>query len=247
VTLSFLGRLLRFGPGLALVFGALGALGVRHSAAAGAPDAQATQQIYQRDCSFCHGVAGEGTKDGPELKDVGAALIDYELNTGRMPLPRQGAPVVRRPPKYDADTIGALVAYVDAFGPGGVGIPRLDVATADLAAGGEDFRLACAACHQAAGQGGALRFGEAPSLMRSTALQVAEATRTGPGTMPVFGSQAFDDARVAGIARYVQYLHHPTDAGGEPLWHFGPLAEGMIAFVAAVALAAALLVIGERR
>ncbi|HEY0517881.1 MAG TPA: cytochrome c, partial [Ilumatobacteraceae bacterium] len=122
-----------------------------------------------------------------------------------------------------------------------------DVATADLAEGGEDFRLACAACHQAAGRGGALRFEEAPSLLRSTPLQVAEAMRTGPGTMPVFGSQAFDDARVAGIARYVEYLHQPTDVGGEPLWHFGPLAEGMIAFVAAILLAAGLLVIGERR
>ena len=56
-----------------------------------------------------------------------------------------------------------------------------------------------------------------------------------------------DLLRVDGIAAYVEYLRDPQDRGGEPLWHFGPLAEGMIAFLATVGLAGVLVVIGQRR
>jgi ubiquinol-cytochrome c reductase cytochrome c subunit len=83
--------------------------------------------------------------------------------------------------------------------------------------------------------------------LHATPLEVAEAVRTGPGDMPVFDSKEFTDAQVAGIAKYVQYLHDPQDPGGESLWHLGPLPEGMVAFVVAIALASALLVVGQRR
>src|SRR3954447_1463518 len=241
-------RLYALGPLLAIAAGlAAAALGHHGSAAAqrGA-DPAAVEQIYLRDCAFCHGAQGEGSKYGPDLKRSGPALTDYEVSTGRMPLPHPGAEVVRRTPRYDRDTNDGLVSYVSSIAPGGTPIPKLDLASADRAQGGEDYRLACAACHQAAGQGGALRYGEAPAL-HSTPLEVAEAMRTGPGTMPVFGPEAFDDKAVAGIASYVQYLQQPQDPGGQPLWHLGPLAEGMIAFFAAIIIAGALVLIGERR
>src|SRR3954453_10457095 len=241
-------RLCAVGPPLANVAGlATAALGHHGSAAAQrGPDTAGAKQIYLRDCAFCHGSQGEGTKYGPDLKGSGPALLDYEVSTGRMPLPHPGAEVVRRTPTYDRATINALVSYVSSLVPGGPPIPELDLASADRAQGGEDYRLACAACHQAAGQGGALRYGEAPAL-HSTPEQVAEAMRTGPGTMPIFGPEAFDDHAVAGIASYVQYLPQPQDPRGEPLWHLGPLAEGMIGFFAAIVIAGALILIGERR
>src|SRR3954451_3028377 len=241
-------RLCAVGPLLAIVAGlAAAAVGFHEGAAAErAPDAAATKQIYLRDCAFCHGSQGEGSKYGPGLTGSGPALVDYEVSTGRMPLPHPGAEVVRRTPTYDPETIDALVSYVSSIVPGGTPIPELDLAAADRAEGGHDYRLACAACHQAAGQGGALRFGEAPAL-HSTPLQVAEAMRTGPGTMPVFGGEAFDDQEVAGIASYVEYLQQPRDPGGQPLWHLGPLPEGMVAFFAAIIIAGAVMLIGERR
>ena len=236
------GRWWNVGPLLVLLAGIAGALAPRHASSAAGPD---VATIYLSDCATCHGASGAGGKDGPDLRGAGPALVDYELTTGRMPLPRPGAEVVRRPPKYDAPTITALVQYVASIAPGGPPVPHVDVAAANLPQGGTDFRLECAACHQAAGQGGTLRYGEAPSLHASTPVQVAEAIVTGPGTMPKFG--ALDDKEISGIAAYVQYLHHPVDRGGQPLWHFGPLAEGMIAFIVVVALTAALLAIGERR
>ena len=65
--------------------------------------------------------------------------------------------------------------------------------------------------------------------------------------MPVFGPEAFDDHAVAGIASYVAYLQQPRDPGGQPLWHLGPLAEGIVAFFAAIIIGGALILIGERR
>jgi len=245
---AVLRRLCALGPLLAAMAGFVWVAFAQHDSASAvrAPDAAAVKQIYLGDCAFCHGSQAEGTKYGPSLKHSGPALTDYELSTGRMPLPQDGAEVVRRTPKYDRATMDALVAYVSSLAPGGTPIPQLDLATADRAQGGEDYRLACAACHQAAGQGGALRYGEAPAL-HSTPLQVAEAMRTGPGTMPVFGPEAFDDKAVSGIASYVEYLRQPSDPGGQSLWHLGPLAEGMVAFVACVLIAGALVLIGERR
>ena len=77
---------------------AIGALAAEQPAQAGTPSAAATKQIYLRDCASCHGANGEGTVDGPELTDAGSAIVDYELSTGRMPLPHRGAEVVRRAP-----------------------------------------------------------------------------------------------------------------------------------------------------
>jgi quinol---cytochrome-c reductase cytochrome c subunit len=204
-------------------------------------------QIYLRDCASCHGPGAAGTQDGPSLLGVGAALVDYELTTGRMPLPDPDAEVVRRPPTYDPETIDALVGHLARLGPGGPAVPEVDIAGADVARGGELFRLECAACHQAAGQGGALRYGEAPALRLSTPVQVAEAVRTGPGTMPIFGPEALDDDDVTDVAAYVTYLHDPDDPGGQPLWHFGPLAEGLLAFGVISVLTVSLTVVGQRR
>lgn len=231
------------GPGLVLLAGVAGALAPRHSSSQ--PATTDTAKIYLRDCAICHGARGTGSSDGPDLRGLGPALVDYELTTGRMPLSHPGDEVVRRPPRYDATTIDALVEYVASIAPGGPAVPRVDLPSANLPQGGADFRLECAACHQAAGQGGTLRYGEAPSLHDSTPVQVVEAIMTGPGTMPKFG--AFDNRQMAGIAAYVEYLRSPVDRGGQPLWHFGPLAEGMVAFIVVVALTAALLAIGERR
>jgi ubiquinol-cytochrome c reductase cytochrome c subunit len=83
-------------------------------------------------------------------------------------------------------------------------------------------------------------------------VQVAEAIRLGgagfrTGKMPRFGPDVLNDHEVNSIARYVQYLRHPEDRGGQSLGHLGPIPEGMVAWlIAAVALVMTCLVIGER-
>ena len=219
----------------------------RAAESAGTFDPQAT---YLRDCAICHGAEGAGTTRAPAIAGRGTADVDYELSTGRMPLgplaPSAHPP--RKAPAYTPDKISQLVAYVAGLGPpSGPPVPTVDVSGADLAHGGELYRAQCAACHSWDGGGGALLYREAPSLHAATPVQVAEAIRVGPNTMPSFGSDAFTDQEVNDIVAYVQYLKHPRDRGGLALWHLGPLAEGLIGWVIGIGvLVVALLWIGER-
>ena len=77
-----------------------------------------------------------------------------------------GDPTCRRsagPVRYTEEQIVALVAYAGAFGDG-PDIPDVDPLGGDLAAGGELYRLNCAACHVASGAGAAIGGGrEAPT------------------------------------------------------------------------------------
>jgi ubiquinol-cytochrome c reductase cytochrome c subunit len=201
------------------------------------------QTTYLRDCAVCHGADARGTDLGPDLHGAGAAQVDFQLATGRMPVPTGDAAnsrprpsaaeaQARRTPKYDAATRRALVEYVvDLAGGGGPPIPDIDAGAGNVAAGGTTFRLQCAACHAWSGDGGALLQREAPSTHPATPLEIAEAVRSGPGNMPAFGRAAVSDEQLQSLVKYVRYLDHADDRGGTPLWHLGPLAEGAVAIV----------------
>lgn len=208
-----------------------------------AASAQDVRAIFLRDCAVCHGADGRGTEQGPSLFHAGAAVVDFWLSTGRMPLPSAGAEAVRRTPKYPPAVIHALVAYVASItGRAGQPIPQVDTAAGDVAKGGELFRQQCAACHAWSGEGGALVRREAPSTHPATPTQIAEAVRTGPANMPAFGKAAISDKDLNSLVAYTRYLAAPRDHGGEPLWHVGPLAEG----AAAALLGLGLLLIAAR-
>ncbi|MCU1450445.1 MAG: menaquinol-cytochrome c reductase cytochrome c1 subunit precursor [Acidimicrobiales bacterium] len=213
------------------------------------------ERIYLADCAICHGADGRGTNRGPTLVAVGRASLDYYLTTGRMPitdparfLANPDQVVRRRKPFYPAATITALEDHIQALtGPDGPPVPAVDP-RADVAPGGEVFRLQCAACHAWAGDGGALLHREAPQLHDATPTQIGEAVRVGPGLMPAFGQAAIDDRQLDELVAYVRYLDHPEDRGGNPLWHLGPFAEGFIIWAIGVtALLFTIRWIGERK
>jgi ubiquinol-cytochrome c reductase cytochrome c subunit len=142
----------------------------------------------------------------------------------------------RHTPWYPPAEIAALVEYVSSIAPGGPDIPHVAVANADLATGGEVYRLQCAACHAWSGVGGALYQRAAPSVAPATPVQIAEAIRVGPGQMPRFGSAAVPAGQLDDVVGYVQYLDHPKNRGGAPLWYVGPVAEGAVAIVLGMGL-----------
>ncbi len=203
---------------------------------------------FESDCAVCHGDSGRGSSRGPSLANVGAASLDFWLSTGRMPLSSPSETPQRRAPAYRASTIRALIAYIQyVAGSGGPPIPHVDLAGADLAAGGVSFRLQCAACHSWAGEGGALVSRAAPATNQATPAQVFEAIRIGPGAMPRFGQAALTDREVKDVVAYVRYLAQPVDRGGDPLGRIGPLAEGAAAlFIGLGLLALASRWIGTR-
>ena len=150
-------------------------------------------------CSSCHGMNGEGitTKRGkqlgPSLVGVGAAAVDFQVGTGRMPMAQPGRPGPEQagpstPPRRSSRS----AAYVASLGPGPavpaeVRVRRSKASNESIVRGGEFFRTNCTACHNFAGSGGALPAGQVrPQLNGVSAKHIYEAMLTGPQQMPVF-------------------------------------------------------------
>lgn len=203
--------------------------------------------LYQRDCASCHGNTGEGTFRGPSLIGVGAASADYWLRSGRMPLREPDQEPKRGPVAFSDAEIRVLVDYVAQLGDGPP-IPALDLASADLARGGELYRLNCASCHNWDGKGGALvgNRNNAPPLHPIPNRQVAEAVRIGPGTMPNFSPEQLNQEELGDVVAYVEYLGAPRDAGGYGLAHWGPSTETIAGFVGLGALVLVAAWLGDR-
>lgn len=203
-------------------------------------DVERGRDLYLTGCSSCHGANGEGTSRGPDLRGVGAAAADFQLSTGRMPATQGDRQTQRKPPAYSPARIKDLVAYVASLGPGPP-IPDVVTPPGDLQEGAQLYLDNCAACHSAGGIGGALSLGQdAPTLHEATPVQVAEAIRTGPGQMPVFGPETLTRKQVNSIVEYVQYLEKPENPGGFSLGLVGPITEGLVAIL--IGLGALMLV-----
>jgi ubiquinol-cytochrome c reductase cytochrome c subunit len=135
----------------------------------------------------------------------------------------------RGPVRYSEEEIEALVAYAGAFGDGPQ-IPDVDADEGDLAAGGELYRLNCAACHVASGSGAAIGGGrEAPSLAASSATEIGESIVVGPGAMPAFDS--FTESDINGVAAYVRDLQRAGTTAIDDFGGAGPVAEGLAAWL----------------
>jgi ubiquinol-cytochrome c reductase cytochrome c subunit len=209
--------------------------------------------LYLRDCAWCHGNRGQGTSNGPNIVTGtnGPAALDFMLSTGRMPLDKPTDPMIHRDPAYTTEEIEDIIAFVEGFGTSGESIPALDLEEADLSLGNELYQENCAACHSTTGVGGSLtagrivqsenRFSEesgivAPSLYEASAVETAEAIRVGPGTMPVFSDDTFDQEELNAIVRYVMYLQDPADPGGAGIGRIGPVAEGAVGWIIGLGL-----------
>lgn len=211
------------------------------------------EDLYLTGCSSCHGADGAGVRivepedglgeeivgpadgpgqlRGPSLLESGEAAAYYYLSTGRMPLANVDDQPRRKDPAYTPEQIDAIVAYVGSFGDG-PGLPDVDTAGADLAEGGELYRLNCQACHSAFGSGGALSYGRAaPDLHSAEPLEVGAAVRAGPGQMPVFGSDAISNGELDDLAAYVEYLEDPENVGGLQIGRNGPVPEGFVIWI----------------
>ena len=106
-------------------------------------------------CSTCHGMGATGTDIAPSLVGVGAAAVDFQVGTGRMPLTVSGPQALAKPVQFDNAQIAQLAAYVASLGPG-PSIPtadQVDPSKGDPATGMSVFRTNCAMCHNAVGAG----------------------------------------------------------------------------------------------
>lgn len=190
-------------------------------------------ELYATQCASCHGVEGYGIVDrGPPLINEGEASADFVLRTGRMPLAAPDLAAKRGPVRYSNREIEALVAHVGSFGDGPA-IPDVDPEAGDVAEGGIQYRLNCAACHVASGAGASIGgAGEAPTLMLSTPTEIGQAILIGPGLMPRFTSLDGDD--INDIAAYIAVLQDENTAGPSKFGGVGPVSEGLAAWLLAL-------------
>jgi ubiquinol-cytochrome c reductase cytochrome c subunit len=191
------------------------------------------KKLFASNCATCHGLAAAGTGSGPSLIGVGAASVDFQVGTGRMPLQMNGPQAEKKPVSFTDEQISALAAYVASLAPGPA-IPDAGQieANGDLAKGGELFRINCAMCHNVAGAGGALTQGKyAPALNDVSAKHIYEAMVTGPQSMPVFNDMNISSESKRDIITYLKYLQNNPSPGGFALGSLGPVSEGLFLWI----------------
>ncbi len=202
--------------------------------------------IFLVGCASCHGKNAEGITTvkggqyGPSLIGVGAAAVDFQVGSGRMPMAQPGNQAVRKPPVYNADEIEALAAFVASLGPG-PDVPAesqygsKDATNEDVVRGGEFFRTNCTACHNFAGTGGALPRGRyAPTLKGVSEKHIYEAMLTGPQQMPVFADEILSPTDKRQIIAYLKKNEETPNYGGFTLGSLGPVSEGLFAWLVGI-------------
>ncbi|MFE2045527.1 c-type cytochrome [Streptomyces sp. NPDC059477] len=195
------------------------------------------KKLYAVGCASCHGTGGQGTSDGPSLVGVGAAAVDFQVATGRMPAATsQGVQVPAKKNIYSQAEIDQLAAYIASFGAGPA-VPteeQYGPEGADIAEGGELFRNNCAQCHNFTGKGGALTQGKyAPSLEGVDPKHIYEAMQTGPQNMPSFPDTTLTEQNKKDIIAYLDAVNSSDteNPGGMSLGGIGPVAEGLFAWI----------------
>ncbi len=202
---------------------------------AAAGDVAAGRSLFLANCATCHGMNGQGSNAGPTVVGVGAASVDFQVGTGRMPLAQPGVQAQRQDEaQFTQEQISNMAAWVASLGPGPA-VPGTQYTTgegADVAKGGELFRVNCAMCHNYAGSGGALTRGKyAPSLTNVSGKYVYEAMVSGPQSMPVFNDANISPQSKNAIIAYLNTTQNEQNVGGLTLGNLGPVSEGLFIWV----------------
>lgn len=222
---------------VALVYGSLTSTGggtVASAETGTQQDIEAGKALFQASCSSCHGLEAQGTSQAPSLIGAGAAAVDFQMSTGRMPAKEVGAENNRGPVTFTPRQIHDIAGYIASLG-GGPPIPtaeQVDPRTGDPGIGSTLFSANCAQCHGFAGAGGALTYGkDAPPLTEATPTQIYEAMLTGPEAMPVFSDGALSPQAKRDIIAYITQTRVEPNPGGFSLGRTGPVTEGLVIFL----------------
>jgi ubiquinol-cytochrome c reductase cytochrome c subunit len=77
---------------------------------ASASDTEEGGKLFAANCATCHGMGASGTKDGPSLVGVGAAAVDFQVGTGRMPMQMNGPQAMKKPVQFNDEQTSQLAA-----------------------------------------------------------------------------------------------------------------------------------------
>lgn len=213
------------------------------AAEATANDVEAGRELFLVGCASCHGINASGIETkkggnyGPSLIGVGAAAVDFQVGTGRMPMAQTAPQAPAKKPEYTKEETKQLAAFVASLAPGPA-IPDgrytdIDKATVeDIRQGGELFRSNCTACHNSVGAGGAMPGGKyAPSLVGVSPRHIAGAMITGPQQMPVFSDDVITPEDKRNIIAYIKTVQNQPNYGGLGGGGLGPVVDGMFIWI----------------
>lgn len=244
--------LVAIGMGYAAVTG----LGSGRASASAPPSSQQQitrgRELFSVSCATCHGEYAQGSGVAPSLVGAGAAAVDFQMSTGRMPAKEVGAEMPRKPRTFSQQDIYDIAAYVASLG-GGPPIPadqQVSATGANTGLGQSLFNANCAQCHNYAGAGGALTAGKyAPPLTQATNRQIYEAMLTGPEAMPVFNDRTLTPTDKRAIIAYVTRTRSEANPGGFSLGRVGPTTEGLLAWLGGMGalVLAAMWITAKRR
>jgi ubiquinol-cytochrome c reductase cytochrome c subunit len=217
-------------------YATLGSAQAKASAQAAATADQLAEgtKLFLSACSSCHGLDAQGSQgSGPSLIGVGAAAVDFQVGTGRMPAQQIGPQAPAKPKVFSQDQIDAMAAYIGSLGAGPA-VPDESLYAADpnnaasVSNGGVLFRSNCSQCHNVAGAGGALTDGKfAPSLRQTNPRYIYEAMLTGPQNMPMFNDHVMSPQDKKDIIAYLVQTRTGANPGGLDLGAIGPVSEGL--------------------
>jgi quinol---cytochrome-c reductase cytochrome c subunit len=197
-------------------------------------DVAAGRKLFLANCATCHGINAGGRNNAPSLVGVGAAAVDFQVGTGRMPLAQSGPQAPKAPVRLSEQDTAQLAAYIASIGPGPA-VPdaaAVDPASGDASRGSLIFRTNCAMCHGAAGKGGALTRGKyAPNLTGVSNTHIYEAMVTGPQSMPVFNDKTIDPQAKKDVIAFLNNVNETPNPGGLSLGRIGPVSEGLVAWL----------------
>jgi ubiquinol-cytochrome c reductase cytochrome c subunit len=208
------------------------------------------RELFLVGCSFCHGQNGEGIRTvngkhyGPSLVGVGAAAVDFQVGTGRMPVAQPGAQAPRKSPVYSDEEVAALAAYVASLGPGPAIPDESDYSIEGMTdeereeavvRGGQIFLTNCTACHNFAGSGGAMpQGGYAPKIRGVEPRYIYEAMLTGPQAMDNFSNGNLSPEEKRDVIAYLASIEDTPEYGGFGMGGVGPVSEGMFAWIVGI-------------
>ncbi len=208
-----------------------------------ANDVEAGRDLFLIGCASCHGKNATGIETergnnyGPSLIGVGAASVDFQVGTGRMPLAQTAPQAPSKNPEYTEEETRQLSAYIASLAPGPAipGDEYTDIGKAnvdDIREGGELFRANCTACHNSVGAGGAMPGGKyAPSIKGVSPKHIAEAMITGPQQMPGFSDAVITPEEKRNVTAYIKTLDEGPEYGGLAGGSLGPVVDGLWTWV----------------
>lgn len=211
----------------------------------------AGRELFLVGCASCHGQNGQGIPTvrkgyakGPSLVGVGAAAVDFQVNTGRMPMAQPGQQAPRKKTAYSEEETAALAAFVASLAPGPAVPTTTDYSIegltpqereAAIVRGSQIFLTNCTACHNFNGAGGAMpRGGYAPSLKGVDSKYIYEAMLTGPQAMPNFSNGNLSPEEKRDVIAYIRSIEDTPEYGGFGLGGLGPVSEGLFAWVVGI-------------